>query len=167
MFYKCSQLFTIVFVCFLCFYTCFCVFFYAFVCVFSRPRRAASSGLGGDIEPKSTRTLAGRKLLKTTAPSLPPPQPTTRIRGARWTSSAHAQVSTGPSTERSREPDRRGQRGGPIPAGIVRKRSKTKKKAARLVSTGSQKCYTVLFSVLQCLFCVCVFVSPAFAVFLR
>ena len=143
------------------------LFLRVFMC-FSRPRRGASSGLGGEIEPKSTRTPAGRKILKTTAPSLPPPQPTTRIRGARWTSSAHAQVSTGPSTERSREPDRRGQRGGPIPAGIVRKRSKTKKTAARLVSTGSQKCYTVLFSVLQCLFCVCVcFCSPAFAVFLR
>ena len=131
MFLHVLQVFTTVYNCFC---VCFCVFTYVFAFVFlrvfmcfSRPRRGASSGLGGEIEPKSTRTLAGRKILKTTAPSLPPLQPTTRIRGARWTSSAHAQVSTGPSTERSREPDRRGQRGGPIGPAGVRIRSKTRK----------------------------------------
>ncbi len=72
------------------------------------------------------------------------------------TSSAHAQVSTGPSTERSKEPDRRGQRGGPTdPPAIVRKQPQTiKKTVARLVSTRCQKCLCSAFQCFAVFFCV-------------
>ena len=87
--------------------------------VFLGPRGAFSE-LGGEIEPKSIRTLAGRKILKTTAPSLTPRSaftPRSRLpscpacgkhRDPLDISPAHAQVSTaGSPTVGVREGGRR------------------------------------------------------------
>ncbi len=67
-----------------------------------------------------TSNTSQTKIIKTIAPSLTPhpaidcpPAPPVVLGGPFDISSAHAQVSTWTSAERSREPDRRGQRGGP------------------------------------------------------
>ena len=117
----------------------------------------AFSGLGGEIEPKSIRTLAGRKILKATAPSLTPRSeftPRSRLPSCPACGTGgpvgHI-VGPCPGLNRALQGAEQGARqtGPANPPAIVRKQQKNNKKtAAHLVSTGRRKCFTLLFNVL-------------------